>query len=576
MPSPDPHKKILSLLKKAEALFANDLERSASLCLQAIKESKASKRKELLAGSWFIAGKCFLVRSELKKSAAYFELAKRYYEKLGDTDAAHDMEHNIVSIKLFKGNQKELLVRLHQILDFQLFTPYQISKPHEGVRFFIPRSWQDRLTDTIPHPKDIESAHQSQLAEIYGTLSRIYLELKNKKGISYLEEQLSISVKLKNRKLEALALNNLGIGYTMLGNNALAMEYLQKSLQVYRKLGHKRGESAAIKNLALVYFQTGQSALGKRLSLKSLHMAAQLKMWEAASRTLVTLAIQERLHGSLVKAEGYISKALDYWKGQEKSVVFYFLTLQQLMIEHARTPSRKTFEKLVRLYKTIKRKGLELEKECAREIARVAQELDLNSEWVHWLNIVHKDEIENLKNEQKDTITSLQTQQELERLASEREMQSLKMENLELELKAKARENELMAVQIAKKGSFLATLTEQLAAMKFSNEQYSPQTINAVVNLIDSVRFKDKEYEHLEERAEAMHHDFLISLSERFPALTVTEKRVCVLLKLGLKPLDIASVLFTSARTVETHCLSIRKKLQLSRKIRLSQYLMGI
>src|SRR5579864_5652333 len=100
MANSDPRKKVLFLLKKAEALFASDLERSASLCLQAIKISKASKRKELAAASWFIAGKCFLVRAELKKSAGYFELARKYYERSGDIDASLDMEQNSISIRL--------------------------------------------------------------------------------------------------------------------------------------------------------------------------------------------------------------------------------------------------------------------------------------------------------------------------------------------------------------------------------------------------------------------------------------------------------------------------------------------
>ncbi|MFI5264115.1 MAG: transcriptional regulator [Candidatus Kapaibacterium sp.] len=573
MQNSDPQKKVLSMLRKAEALFANDLERSASLCFQSIKESKASKRKDLLAASWFISGKCFLVRAELKRSAAYFEQARRYYEKAGDTDAVLEMEQNSISIQLFSDNPKEILIRLHQILDFRLTRPFQISRPQNFVNYFIPRSWKDRLSDKIPSPKEIENAHQIELAELYGTLWRAYMEIRDKKGISYLEKILSIATGLKNDKLKALALNNLGVSYTIFGNNALAMEYLQKSLKVYRRIGHKRGESAAIKNLALVYFRTGHPALGKGLSLKSLRMVTDLKMWEAASRTVVTLAIQERLHGSLTKADAYISEALGYWKGRGKSAVFYFLTLQQLLIEHARNPSRKTFDKLVRLYKAIKGKGLELENDAVQEIARIAQELGLGSESVRWLKIVHKHEIEKIKNEQKNSIASLQTQTELERMAKEREMQALRVENLELDLKAKARETELLAVQLAKKGSVLTDLKDRLTEMRSSKNQYSSETINAVIGLIESVRFKDKEYEHLEERAEVLHHDFLVSLSDTFPLLTATEKRVCVLLKLGLKPVDIASVLFTSVRTVETHCLSIRKKLHLPRKIRLLQYL---
>ena len=572
----DPQNKVLLLLRKAEALFASDLERSASLCIESITISKSSKRKDLVAVSNGIAGKCFLVRAELKRSAAYFEQARRYYEKTGDADAALDMEHNIISSKLFAGNQKELLVRLHQILSIRTSTPYQISKPQIHEHFFIPRSWEDRIMDKIPAPKEIEKANQLQLAELYGTLSRTYTEMKDKKGLSYLEEELSIADTLKNTRLLAVALNNLGIAYTIFGNNALAMEYLLKALKVYRRLGHKRGEAAAKKNLAKVYLQTGQLALGKKISKEALRSFSELKMWEAASRTLVTLATHERLYGSLSKADQYISEALHLWEDREKSAVYYYITLQQLLIEHAYTPSLSTYKKLVQLHKTIKEKGLALQKDAAQEIARVAQELRLHPESLRWLKIVHGYEIDEIKNEQKNIILSLETHQEQERSARQQEVQKLKMENLELELKSRTRENELMAVQIAKKGSFLATLTDQLASMKSSSEQYSPQTIQAVVKLIESVRFKDKEYENLEEQAHALHHDFIVSLSERYPKLTATEKRVCVLLRLGLNTKDIANVLFASVRTVESHCLNIRRKLRIPKKTRLPQYLMSL
>ena len=142
-----------------------------------------------------------------------------------------------------------------------------------------------------------------------------------------------------------------------------------------------------------------------------------------------------------------------------------------------------------------------------------------------------------------------------------------------MELDARARETKLLAVHLAKKGSFLATLTDQLAVMKSTNPQYSAQTIDAVVQLIEAIRFKDKEYENLEERAESLHHDFIVALVERYPALTATEKRICILIRLGLGSIDIANVLFTSVRTVETHSLSIRKKLRIPKATRLSKFL---
>ncbi|MFI5263110.1 MAG: helix-turn-helix transcriptional regulator [Candidatus Kapaibacterium sp.] len=565
----DSRKRVLSLLKKADALLYSDLEKSAGLCLQSINESRASKQAELLAASLAIGGKCFLVRAELKKSEQYSRQAKKLYERMGDLDGMLDAELREISAKLFITNEKGLLTRLHEILAYRITTPPEISGPETRRSFYIPRSWEDRLLDKIPSPKEIENARQLHLAEVYGTLSLTYNDLKDKRSLTYLHNQLSISRKLKNDNLMAIALNNLGTAYIIFDNKTLAADYLLKALALYRKIGHKRGEAAAIKNLAKVYLQTGRITLGKRLSQKALYVFKELKMWEAVSRTLLTLAVHERLYGSLINAEKLIREALYYLKDREKSALYYYITYHANLIECSRHPSRKNYRKLVQLYETIKTHGAEAE-EAAQEIARIAQELGLYSDSVRWLKIVHKHEIERIKNEQKNVITSLETQQELERVANEREVEKLRVDNLELELKAKNRETELLASQLAKKGSFLTLLVHELRSLRSSDPL---NAIGKAIGLIESKQFRDSEFEQLEERVLSLHRDFLKVLFERCPALTEAEKRVCVLLKVGLKPADIASVLFASVRTVETHCLSIRKKLHLFRKIRLVPYL---
>jgi len=305
--------------------------------------------------------------------------------------------------------------------------------------------------------------------------------------------------------------------------------------------------------------------------MQSFQTFLKLGLKEPASRGLVMLSRYERLHGSIKKAASLNDRALDILKDRERGGPYYYFSLQQLLIEHATAPSRNIYKRLVDLHREAKEKKLEQQYEIAREIARVAQDLRLMPDAVRWSKKVHEYEIERLNSEQQNAILSLKTQQEVERLAKERELDKLKMDKLELELASKERETKLLAVQLAKKGSFLATLTNQIALLKSS--KYSPETIDAVVELIETIRFRDKDYEQLEERAETLHHDFIVALSERFPDLTAAEKRICILLKLGLSSVDIANVLFTSVRTIETHCLSIRKKLRIARTTRLSKFI---
>ena len=57
--------------------------------------------------------------------------------------------------------------------------------------------------------------------------------------------------------------------------------------------------------------------------------------------------------------------------------------------------------------------------------------------------------------------------------------------------------------------------------------------------------------------------------------LTVTEIKICTLLKTGLTTKDIANVLFLSGRTVENHRYNIHRKLHLKNQ-KLLTFLMNI
>jgi DNA-binding CsgD family transcriptional regulator/tetratricopeptide (TPR) repeat protein len=72
-----------------------------------------------------------------------------------------------------------------------------------------------------------------------------------------------------------------------------------------------------------------------------------------------------------------------------------------------------------------------------------------------------------------------------------------------------------------------------------------------------------------------MSSQFLKRLSARHPALTVTELRICTLLRSSLSSKEIARMLNLSPHTVDTHRLQIRRKLGLSRKESIYTYLIS-
>jgi len=74
----------------------------------------------------------------------------------------------------------------------------------------------------------------------------------------------------------------------------------------------------------------------------------------------------------------------------------------------------------------------------------------------------------------------------------------------------------------------------------------------------------------------SVHPEFRKKLKKKYPALTNTELRLCLLLRSGLKSHEAARILCIGERGVETHRLRIRRKMGLKGKESLTEVLQKI
>lgn len=81
-------------------------------------------------------------------------------------------------------------------------------------------------------------------------------------------------------------------------------------------------------------------------------------------------------------------------------------------------------------------------------------------------------------------------------------------------------------------------------------------------------------WEEIEVRSNGFYAASLHELAERFPILTPTELRICVLAKSMLLNWQIAERLYIDERTVERHRVRIRRKLGLQKE-NLTSFLIG-
>jgi tetratricopeptide (TPR) repeat protein len=115
---------------------------------------------------------------------------------------------------------------------------------------------------------ELAVAHFKQALEIRGdvlknqweegrtlkNLGEIYMTLhQTKEALKCLEEALSISRKVGDRRGEGRALNGLGRIYSVLGDRSKALKYFEQALIIHREIGDRRHEARTLENQAVLF-----------------------------------------------------------------------------------------------------------------------------------------------------------------------------------------------------------------------------------------------------------------------------------------------------------------------------------
>ncbi|MDP4231009.1 MAG: tetratricopeptide repeat protein [Bacteroidota bacterium] len=569
-----PRWRVLLLLTQVESLLNSDTSRSIKLCLQATQESQKNKEPDLLAESLLMTGLAHVNGGHTPRGISYYNRALKLFKRIGDRDAILDTEYKLAFTKRNSGNMKDALMPLHKILQARKGLEIQSSSVRKKNEMIVARSWSDRIYKRIPTAVSSLKTNQSKIAAVLNLLALSYSGIgEQPKAIAFAEESLGVCRKIRDNEQSANALSTLGIIHLRLAKESEALRYFQKVLKLQRLRNDKIATAATLTNIASLYFGTKRPEKARPLAAEVIRIHRQTGQWLAECVTYTIMAEYELHCGSLAKASKLNDAALDLLKGKEKGLEYFDAALQHLQIEFKKHPSDEVYAAFIQLYNLAVKKAVERQYNIAQELLRISEELGKHKDAIGWLKKIHEYEMNRIDVGQKQAIAKLETTLELQRLEGERELHKIRTRQLESELQSRTREIELLASQLAKKGSFLVSLRDQLQSLKTSDEEGGIIAIDTVTGLIETMRHKDKEYEQLEERARNLYGNFFATLSKKFPRLTPAERKICILVKLGLNSKDIANVLFTSVRTIENHSLRIRKKLGIANTTRLSRFL---
>lgn len=177
-----------------------------------------------------------------------------------------------------------------------------------------------------------------------------------------------------------------------------------------------------------------------------------------------------------------------------------------------------------------------------------------------------------LKNRQKD-YEAKKALQDIKMLEQEKIIAKQRQQLLENELSVKSKEIASMALDMEAKKNALEGLQTAIQRQKLRGG-VSSKELDALLKQIETIPSSDEDlWKVYQKNFDMIHDQFFRNLRERYPSLTASDLKFCALLRLNLSTKDIARLTNLTIRGVEAARYRLRKKIGLSEKDSLVEFL---
>ena len=163
-------------------------------------------------------------------------------------------------------------------------------------------------------------------------------------------------------------------------------------------------------------------------------------------------------------------------------------------------------------------------------------------------------------------------------ITDERERRELhaELDQARREAESKTKELNTVLLRLGRRDKVLKSLMRIVEPASRPGSDETKALARKIVSEISSALDDHAEYRMFEEQFARTPHEYIRRLRARFPGLTPTEIRVCVLLMLDMSTKQIGEALFASELTIKTHRANIRRKMGLGPADNLGAVLMGL
>ena len=162
---------------------------------------------------------------------------------------------------------------------------------------------------------------------------------------------------------------------------------------------------------------------------------------------------------------------------------------------------------------------------------------------------------------------------------AEKQAEEMRQAQIRKDLQAKAEELAASTMNLQRKNELLQKISARVdMAIESAKRGDDPvevrlRGLRSISELIRENITHDTDWQKFQHNFDLVYDDFLKRLSEQYPSLSLSDKRMCAYLRMDLSSKDIAPLLGMTVRSVEMTRYRLRQKLGLSREDNLTDFL---
>jgi DNA-binding CsgD family transcriptional regulator len=379
------------------------------------------------------------------------------------------------------------------------------------------------------------------MALTMNSIASIYIELNDvERALPLFTSALEIAETSDNKAACAKILTNLGMLQGRRGDHEASLAMHRRALEINRELGKPHGEADVLDEIAATCLARRELPLALLYAGQALEIYEHIE--EHGGRAGVLLRIGE------IRIEmGMLHDA--------RAVLLEGLEIARRV--HYRKHECRAYELLGRVHEQIG------DTSCALGYYKLYLQL--------------KGELDSMEARRK--AVELQLRDDREKVERERERTKMEVSRLEQEMERKVSEIARMASHLVHKTSLISDLREEARPLKALPSAGAKELAELLLNKVSGDGLGcGAEWEVFDAQLnqDQQQQGFVRALLDAYPLLTPTEVKICSLLRINLSTKEIASMLSTSPRTVDTHRTRIRKKLSLINDENLTVFLMSL